>query len=174
MKLSRSFILVLAVGLLTIFVVSVAIKVYWDVNHPSVPAPKLSYTLSPSQTSLKVGSKVSVPVYLSGSSATNTTAFDVKFSYDATKLKLTGATAGTFFTKPLTVKWDLNNAWFALAINPTGATTAAELNSPLLTLQFTAIGKSASTVVSTGDSTVYLSKTGGFNPKTGAVDLSIN
>ena len=174
MKLSKSLILVLVVGLLTVFVVSVAIKVYWDVNHPFVPTPVLSYKLSPSQTALKLGSKVSIPVYLTGTGTSGITAFDVRVSYDATKLKLTGATAGTFFTKPLTVKWDLENAWFALAVNPISQTTPADLNSPLLTLQFTTIAKSASTVVSTGDSTVYVSKTGGFHPKTGVVDLNIN
>jgi len=174
MKLSRSFILILVVGLLTVFVVSVAIKVYWDVNHPPVPAPQLMYTLSPSQTNLKLGDKVSIPVYLSGTGATEANSFDVKFNYDTTKLKLTGATAGAFFAKPLTVKWDLKNSWFALAITPASPAVPIELNSPLMTLQFTAIGKSTSTVVSTGDSTVYVSKTGGFHPKTGAINLNIN
>ena len=174
MKLSRSLVIFVVVGFFAVFVGAVAFRIYRSVNAPSpAPVSSMSYKLIPDKTELKVGQKVSVPVYLSGDGSTNTTAFDVKFYYDSTKLKLTGATPGTFFDKYLTVKWDLKEAWFALAMSP-APDKKATATSPLVTLEFTAVAKSPSVSVSTGASTVYVAKTGGFHPQSGTVNFTIN
>ncbi len=176
MKLSktvRSILLILAIALLSIFIVGVALKVYWNVTAPKTPKVNLSYVLKPSKTSLKVGEKVSVPVYLSGDNIDKATAFDVKFTYDTKSLKLTGVTPGTFYNKYIKVKWDQKNAWFALAITPSASVKTANPDSPLITLEFTAIVKSTSAGVSTGNSTVYIAKTGGFHPQSGKTAFGI-
>ena len=173
MKLSKSLLALFLVAFLAIFVVGVALKVYWSVSNPAPTASKLAYVLKPSVTDAKVGDKITVPVYLLGQDAANVTALDVRFTYDATKLKLVSSVPGTFFEKYLTVKWDQKTAWFALAMTPSTPKKQALPASPILTLEFTAIGKTDSASLSTGASTVYVTKTGGFHPQTGTVSFSI-
>ncbi len=173
MKLSRSLILFLAVGLVTVFAVSVALKIFLTVKPSQKQTATLSYVLTPAKTDLKVGDKITVPVYLNGDNAVSATAFDVKIKFDATKLKLTHSTPGTFYDKYLTVKWDDKLGWYALAMSPTTPKKLTHPELPLLTLEFIAIGKSSSAFVTTDASTVYVAKTGGFHPQSGKTTFTI-
>jgi hypothetical protein len=173
MKLSRSLLLFLTVGLVTVFVVAVAAKIYVSVQSSKVGNDSMFYTLSPEANELKVGEKVLVPVYLDGENVETATAFDVKFTYDPKKLKLTKSTPGKFYDKYLTVKWEDKEAWYALAMTPTSPKTTTNPEEPLLILEFTAIANTPSTVIQTETSTVYIAKTGGFHPQTGRATITI-
>lgn len=126
--------------------------------------PKLSYSLKPTKTELKVGERITMPIYLLEQDAAKAIAYDIKIDYDKSKLKLVSATPGGFLEKYMTVKWDLEDAWFAIAVSPTKPIPQARIDQPLLTLEFVAMAKSDSTLVSTGTTTVYVSNTGGFRP----------
>jgi hypothetical protein len=114
-----------------------------------------------------------VPVYLTGTGASQVSAFDIKFYFDPAKFKLTDATPADFFTNYLTIKWDKDNAWFALARSPSTETPTTQVKSPLLTLKLTAIAKSSSTPVSTTASVVYITKIGGVHPTAGTINFEI-
>jgi hypothetical protein len=169
----KPFVLFLCIFAVSVFVILVGIRIYMELNSPKFKTPELSYNLAPTKTSLKVGEKVSVPLYLAGKDAGKTSAYDVKFYYDATKFKVTKVTPGGFFEKYITVKWDQNQAWFALAMTPSKPKIEANSGSAILTLELTAIAKTAATPVSTGTSLVYLTKTGGFHPEAATVNFSI-
>lgn len=173
MKKNNSLFLYVGFALVALFFILVGLKIYFELNFPKLVVPELSYVLSPVKTDLKVGEKISVPVYLTGKDAGKTSAYDVKFYYDATKFKLTKTTPGGFFEKYITVKWDQSQAWYALALTPSTPRVEAQPTLPMLTLELTAIGKTTGTPVTTGTSTVYLTKTGGFHPQTGTVNFTI-
>jgi hypothetical protein len=164
-------IIFLIVGLLFIFVFAAIFKNSMVKVQPKVP--QLTYDLRPSATELTVGQTIQIPLYLTGDSISKATAFDVKFNYDETKLKLVSATPGNFYDKYLIVKWDIKSNWFALAIMPDKPLKNPDPTKPLLTLEFKAIAKSTSALLKTHDSTVYISQTGGFNPLTGSVNFII-
>ncbi len=175
MKLTKISLIALALVVITAAVIMV-------IKSTGKPAPQtqtvqnldLKYALSPSKTVYNVGDKITVPVYLAGVDAGRVTAFDIKFAYDNTKLKLDSAVPGNFLAKYITVKWDTDSAWFALALSPTNPRTDPQPSAAVMTLEFTALAKTSSSSVSTGVSTVYVTKTGGFHPQTGTVDLTIN
>jgi hypothetical protein len=174
MKRSKSILLLYSVvALATLFFVLVGLGVYSSLNKPTLNTPQLSYSLIPSQTNVKVGDKIYVPVYLNGRDAYRVTAYDVKLYYDPTNLRLTKVTPGGFFEKYLTVKWDQKNNWYALAMTPGNPRVLAQPTLPILILELTTIRTTPSTPVSTVTSQVYLTKTGGFHPKMGTVSFSI-
>jgi hypothetical protein len=173
MKLSRSLLLVLSSILFIAFVAGVAYKVSTDLKEKKVGSEMLAYMLKPEQTTLNVGDKVRVPVYLTGDVVEDATAFDLKISYDKSKLRLDKAEVGTFYDKPLTVKWEPKQAWFALAMTPEDPQKPAHSDEPMVILEFTTLAKTNQTQVSTSDSTVYVADTGGFHPQAGRVTLSI-
>ena len=164
----------IAIGVAIFFVVLVALAVYYQANPPENTKPNITYILKPEKTDLKIGEVVLVPVYLDGVGATKVTAFDIKLYYDATKFKLTNTSPGGFFPKYVTIKWDEANTWFALALTPASPKLTSQINSPLLTLELTAIAPSKSTVLSSGTSTLYITKMGGLQPKSNSVNFSIN
>lgn len=173
MQNSKSFMLFLAIGLLTIFSILYVVRMG---NAPARLVNKnadLTYLLTPLKTDLKVGEQISIPVYLTGRDAYKTTAFDIKMYYDNTKFNLDRVTPGVFFDKYITVKWDEQNAWFALALSPSTPRVSADPTKPMLMLELTAIAKSQGAIVSSGTSTVYLTKMGGFTPKTNEVKFII-
>lgn len=172
-KQRRKFFSISSIIFAVIFVFLVIIRVYYTFNPPVPRQPAISYKITPSVSSLKVGDKTYIPVYLSGFGVSKVRAFDIKFYYDQSKFKLTNAMPGDFFANYLTVKWDKKDGWFALASSPSTAKTPVELNSPIITIELTAIAKSESTPVSTGTSTVYLTKIGGYHPPTTTTYLNI-
>ena len=173
MKKYHSLLLYSAIALVTFFVVLVGMKIYFEFNSPKFRASDLSYTLKPSKTVLKVGEKISVPVYLNGRDAGKASAYDIKFYYDKDKFRLTKAIPGGFFDKYITIKWDQSQSWFALAQTPSKPRVPAMTNAPVLTLELTAIAKTEGTPVSTGASIVYLTNIDGFHPEPGTVNFSI-
>lgn len=160
------------VTLFTLFVLAVAAKFVMEYTRTAAYS-KLTFSLKPNKTQLSPGEKVMVPVYLNGENLDQVTAMDLTFNYDKSKLRLEKATAGTFYEKYLTVKWDDKAAWYAIAMSPETAVSAPEGNDPVMTLEFTAIAKTDSTTISTGTTTVYVAKTGGFHPKTGQTTISV-
>ena len=172
MKQSK-FLSTLLIIFVAVFAVGVGLKVYWSMANSKPVTPKLAYVLRPSKTEIKVGEHVTVPVYLTGDDTPRVSAFDIKFNYDTTKLKLVSAVPGTFFDKYLTVKWDQKTSWFALAMNPSTKKTPPTLTSPILTLEFIGVQKTDSTAVSTGVSTVYVTETGGFQPTSDSTNFII-
>jgi hypothetical protein len=174
MKLSKPLLGV--VGVLVLVLVLVFGKNYFNKSKtvPTDTTSEYSYSLSPSATDLTVGDKISIPLYINGENASSISAYDIKLYYDSSKLQLTDATPGNFFEKYITVKWEPKSAWFALAVVPGNPLKMADTDSPLMTLNFTAIAKTNETSVSTGTSTIYVSKTGGFHPQSDTVNLTIN
>lgn len=172
-KKSNKFALTFGVILASLFVILVGLKIYLELRSHNAMSKDLTYVLKPSKTDLKVGEKVSVPVYLSGKDAAKVSAYDIKLYYDPTKLKLTKVIPGGFFEKYITVKWDQKQSWYALALTPSETNTESRPDLPILTLELTAVAKSEGTQVTTGISTVYVTKTGGFQPKSGSVNINI-
>jgi hypothetical protein len=173
MKKSKNLVTYFAIFLVSVFVVLVGMKIYFEFNSPKFGTSNLSYSLTSTKTDLKVGDKVVVHLYLNGRDAGKASTYDVKLYYDPTKFRLNKTLPGGFFDKYITIKWDQENSWFALAQTPSKPRIMAQTVSPLLSLEFTAIGKSISTPISTGASIVYLTKTGGFHPDPRTVNFSI-
>lgn len=172
-KQKSTLLLALAFCFAAVFILLVALKVYYEMSPKKLESPALTYVLSPTKQDLKVGETVLVPVYLTGAGAGKVSAFDIKVYYDSSKFKLVDATPGDFFSDYLTIKWDKDNAWFALALSPSREKPVTQFTSPLLTLELEAMAKSASTPVSTTASVVYVTKIGGIHPAVGTVNFKI-
>lgn len=170
---SKFSILYAVLGVLVLVIILAGFKVFLVSRTPKVETPELTYILSPTKTELKVGEKVSIPVYLTGKDASRVSAYDLKMFYDSTKFKPTKVTPGGFFDKYITVKWDQSQSWFALAQSPSNPRVPAQASLPVVTLELTAVAKVDSTQVATNASIVYLTKTGGFHPATGTVNFKI-
>lgn len=171
-KNSRRVYVFLATALFVVFAVSVAVKAYLTINELADTKTKLSYSLKADKSEVQRGDKVSVSLFLEGHESASTIAFDVKIGFDKKKLKLVKATPGDFFAKYLTVKWDEETSWFALAQAP-NSQSPIDPDRPLVTLEFTALEGSPETEIKTLESTVYISKVGGFKPQSGGVVLKL-
>lgn len=156
-----------------LFVFAIGTKIVIDLGKERSSVNTLSYVFSPTTTELSINESVTVPVYLTGQNLKKATALDVKFSYDPKKLRLVKATPGTFYEKALKVKWDDKEAWYALAITPGQEASIPNPAEPVIILEFKAIARGTSATVSTETSTVYIAKTGGFNPENAVVTFNI-
>lgn len=180
-KLSLTLLIVMVV------VVSVLMGAYIVFSRPPAfkpsqnnPAPvqtqqqAISVVIDAKQTNISVGNKVLVSVYLRGQDAEKITAFDFKLDYDKTKLKLVEAIPGGFFNKYIQVKWDLAAGWFSEAVNPSETRTNAKPELPVMTLEFTALSRSGSTLLSIkSDSLIYISGLGGESPISQNISFTI-
>lgn len=169
----KSPLFIFSIGVIIVLVTLFALKNYLQIKKPTVLVPNMNYVLSPDKVTISVGEKLTIPVYLTGTGTDGVTAYDIKFYYDRSKLRLNSTKPGNFFEKYMTIKWDQENAWYALAMSPGKPKQPANTSSPLLVLEFTALTKSDSAEVKTDTSMVYVSQTGGFRPKAGIVELRI-
>lgn len=178
-KLSKILIIVFGIIFIVLVAAYFVAKKVQPVTAPqkSLPTPavseqNLSFKLTSTQSTVNVGDKIQVSVFLTGSGAENVSAFDIKIDYDKNKLELANATQGSFFAENLQIKWDLAKAWFSLARNPSSG--ASQPASPLLTLEFSALAKAGQTSVSVSPgSQVYVSQTGGVTPGSQTVSIII-
>jgi hypothetical protein len=139
----------------------------------STPAP-VSFLFQTSAAQVKTGEPVTLSLYLGGKEADKVTALNIKFDYDKTKLKLISAKKGEFFPSSLVLKWDNNEAHYALAQNPTVRPNPNQTTAPVLTLEFSVIANAGATqITSNRESLVYIYKKGGFSPQSQSMVLVI-
>jgi hypothetical protein len=169
----RPVVAYLIAAFVIVFVLAVAGKIVISLTNGPVKASDMAYTLTPVESEYSVGDTISIPVYLNGDETENATALDIKFKYDKKKLQLVSATPGQFYDKYLTVKWDDEAAWYALAMTPSEEPRYSNPESPVLTLEFTALEATPATNITTDSSTVYIANTGGFHPQTGKATIKI-
>jgi hypothetical protein len=173
MKNAKQTLLFLAVGLAIIFVGAIILRVAIGPTKLNTIKPELYYTLETPKSSLKVGEKFKVNLFLDGTGVGQVNAYDLRLYYDKSKLSLENATPGNFFPKYITAKWDNTEPWFAMALSPGAQNMSDTVRSPLMTLEFKALAKVAETELTTTTTVVYVSNTGAFHPKTGNLKLSI-
>lgn len=177
-KLSRILIIISVVILVIVFFVFWLLtknksQIPIVITTPTQQQQSLSFSINVNQTNVNINNKIKVSIYLNGPSAKDVNAFDIKINYDRTKLNLINATHGAFFNKYLEVKWNLLQAWFSLARNP--SQNASFTASPLLTLEFLAISKADKTAISIDpSSSIYISNTGSVSPIGSDITLTIN
>lgn len=174
MKLSKIIILsalaVLVLGITSFFITR---KILTTNRTSPLSQSHLSFYIKPQTKALKEGEEFNVPIYLNGTDAQKVTALDIKFAFDKNFLKLVSATPGTFIDPVMKIKWDEENAWFALSKNP-GTTAMSDPTSPILTLKFIALSNSSDVRLSIQEtSTVYISETGGATPNIDSVIFSV-
>lgn len=165
--------LLAAVGI--VFLLSLSVKFKKEKPNPvEKTGYDLKYILSTKNNSVATGDNFEVYLYLKGNDAAKVSAYDFKLYFDPDKLKLNSATPGNFIEKYMTIKWDLQNPWFAIAMSPSSKDKVALPEQPVAIFEFAALDKSGNFTISTANSTVYLANTGGAAPETATLEIKIN
>lgn len=136
-----------------------------------------SFRFDGGASSLTKESQFTVDVYLDSEKGEEITAYDIQIDYDKTKAKLIAAEPAGYLTSPLTVKWDLENAWFAASANPSSyKDTISRINpdKPMVTLTFIALDSTNSSTISLKkESEVYVSQKGGMSASKAQYHFSV-